>query len=191
MRCLACEKGMLRHRVSAVEGEYRGKKLKVETSAEACSKCGYALVEARDMQEFMRRLSDAYRSSCDLLTSQQIRAARESLGMSQKRFAAYLRVSPASIKRWELGAVQDAANDEYIRVKTDPETASQNAANVVHLRKQADEMRVFMSHLKLKSRTVNVANESGSSTGISVGVLTPVEDSEWQAIDRESFVHSA
>jgi hypothetical protein len=42
---------------------------------------------------------------------------REALGMSQATFAKFLRVGEASVKRWETWLVQDAGNDELMRVK--------------------------------------------------------------------------
>ena len=60
--------------------------------------------------------------------------------MSQLKFAAYLKVGVASIKRWELGAIQDEANDSYLRIKTDLVVAEANCAEIREiLSKQLDE----------------------------------------------------
>ena len=59
----------------------------------------------------------------------EIRARRMQLGMSQTQFGEYLGTGPASVKRWELGQVQDKAMDELIRLKTDPEAARQPGFN--------------------------------------------------------------
>jgi hypothetical protein len=58
-------------------------------------------------------VADAYRQDNELLTSDQIRSIRGSL--SQISFAQQLGVGPASVKRWELGLVQDKSNDNLIR----------------------------------------------------------------------------
>ncbi len=136
MTCVACGKGRTKHGRTTVKGRYRGRTYEVQTSAEVCPKCGYYLVEAADNPELMRNLADAYRSEVGLLTSDQIRAYRESLGMSQQRFAEYLKVGSASVKRWELGGIQDAANDEHIRLKCDIAYASANAATIKSLRRR-------------------------------------------------------
>jgi hypothetical protein len=46
--------------------------------------------------------------------------------MSQQRFSEYLGAGVASVKRWELGQIQDRAMDELIRLKTDVEAAREN-----------------------------------------------------------------
>jgi transcriptional regulator with XRE-family HTH domain len=72
------------------------------------------------MPEFGRLLSDKYRSAHGLLTSEEIRARRRQLGLSQQQFAQHLGVGVASVKRWEMGKIQEARSDVDIRSKTDP-----------------------------------------------------------------------
>jgi DNA-binding transcriptional regulator YiaG len=69
------------------------------------------------MDELGRRTSDAFRKKHHLLTSEEIKELRMSLNMSQRQFAAFLRVGVASVKRWENWKVQDASSDELIRLK--------------------------------------------------------------------------
>lgn len=90
-------------------------------------------MEGADLPEHLRKLADAYRRAHRLLTSEEIRSRRSSLRMTQKAFAIYLGVGEASIKRWELGAIQDESMDRYIRLKTDPDEARLNALQVSQL----------------------------------------------------------
>ena len=113
MKCFKCENGELESRPTKAEGEIKGKRYTVETPAMVCASCGNVALEGRDAQEFMRRVSDAYRKAHKLLTSDQIRSIRG--GLSQLRFAQEIGVGPASVKRWELGLVQDKSNDRLIR----------------------------------------------------------------------------
>jgi putative zinc finger/helix-turn-helix YgiT family protein len=133
MKCFECEKGNLIHRRAQVEGEVRSEQFVVESAALVCDRCGYQAMEGADLPEHLRRLADAYRRAHRLLTSEEIRSRRGLLRMTQKVFAAYLGVGEASIKRWELGAVQDESMDRYIRLKTDPEEAELNAQQVAQL----------------------------------------------------------
>ena len=130
MKCLDCGTGKPVNRIADVEGEVRGERFTVVSKALVCDRCGYQAMEGEDGQEFMRALGDAYRRAHRLLTSTEIRSRREALGMSQSEFSVYLGVGVASIKRWELGAIQDVAIDRYIRLKTDPEEAQLNANGV-------------------------------------------------------------
>jgi len=70
-------------------------------------------MEGEDMPEYMRKIADAYRRDHGLHTSDEIRAIRGKL--TQQRFADALGVGVASVKRWELGLVQDRGNDRLIR----------------------------------------------------------------------------
>lgn len=133
MKCLACHNGTLKGRDAIVPGFIKGEEYSVVTPALVCENCGYIAMEGDDIPEHLRRLADAYRRAHHLLTSDQIRAHRKTLKMSQKAFAAYLGVGEASIKRWELGAIQDEVFDRYLRLKTDPREASQNAKTVALL----------------------------------------------------------
>lgn len=95
-----------------------------------CEKCGYETIRGSDMPEYMRAAADVYRRRYGLLTSDEIRLRRGCLGYSQEEFAAYLEVGPASIKRWEMGQVQDRAMDKLIRVCTDLNDAYTNYERV-------------------------------------------------------------
>jgi transcriptional regulator with XRE-family HTH domain len=61
----------------------------------------------------MRKIADAYRRDHDLYTSEEIKAIRGKI--TQQQFADALGVGVASVKRWELGLVQDKGNDRLIR----------------------------------------------------------------------------
>jgi hypothetical protein len=56
--------------------------------------------------------------------------------MSQVEFANHTKASLPSIKRWELGAIQDEAMDELIRLKTDAGAAGKNLEKVARLLEQ-------------------------------------------------------
>ncbi len=133
MKCFECGKGKLIQRQTEVEGEVRGELFVVQSAALVCDRCGHQAMEGADLPEHLRSLADAYRRAHRLLTSEEIRLRRKSLRMTQKNFAAYLGVGEASIKRWELGAIQDDSMDRYIRLKTDPKEAQLNALHVAQL----------------------------------------------------------
>ena len=71
------------------------------------------------MPEYGRLLADKYRAAHGLLTSEEIRERRERMGLSQQNFADYLKRGVASVKRWEMGKIQDPANDVHIREMTE------------------------------------------------------------------------
>lgn len=130
MNCFQCG-GEMRTRRAKVPGEYASEKFVVETEAMVCARCDYTTLHASQIDEFTTKLADAYRAKHGLLTSKEIRAIRNRLGMSQEDFAKYLNVGPASVKRWELGKAQDKSSDELIRLKSNLARAEQNVAEIL------------------------------------------------------------
>lgn len=105
--------------------------LTVAARALVCPQCGfYAVDGGDDTTGMMRLLADEYRKRQGLLTSVRIKEFRERRNETQKRFADYPRVGEASLKRWALGAIQDDAMDELIRLKCDLDRARENAGRL-------------------------------------------------------------
>ncbi len=178
MKCLDCGTGKPVNRVADVEGEVRGERFTVASKALVCDRCGYQAMEGEDVQEFMRALGDAYRRAHRLLTSAEIRSRRGALGMSQSEFSVYLGVGVASIKRWELGAIQDVAIDRYLRLKTDPEEAQLGADDVAARMGGKSKAQSF-SHvvtfkLKTSQVTFTAVDDAESSTNKQVRQWVPV-----------------
>jgi hypothetical protein len=95
-----------------------------------CENCHQPAMNVSQMN-YLRRVSiDRYRELNNLLTSEQIIHYRENLGMSQVAFANYLLVGEASVKRWETYYIQDASQDDHIRIKCDEGYAESNYLNI-------------------------------------------------------------
>jgi len=103
--------------------EIRGVKFEVEGKSLVCPKCGFQTVPAELIDEHAKLVDQAYRRAAGLLSAAEIRMARQKLHFSQQEFAEYLGVGEASIKRWELGALQDKSSDNLIHLMTDPDHA--------------------------------------------------------------------
>jgi putative zinc finger/helix-turn-helix YgiT family protein len=126
VNCIHCGKANLRKRETQLDGEIKAERFTVSMRGLVCPKCGFTTVEGEQMPEYMRLVADAYRTKHGLLTSDEIRNRRARLGMSQAEFAKYLGVGIASLKRWEMGKVQDVSSDELIKLRTDESAASRN-----------------------------------------------------------------
>jgi putative zinc finger/helix-turn-helix YgiT family protein len=118
--CLECGRADLEPAVVTDEGTVRGENYTVSMQGLKCPNCGYETIEGEEMQEYGRLLADEYRRAHGLLTSTEIVALRNELGENQQQFADRIGVGVASIKRWELGKIQDKRNDELIRQKAKP-----------------------------------------------------------------------
>ena len=132
MTCISCKMGVLEKRLSArIPAEVKGVKVTVGMAGLVCPACGFTTVPGASMPEYMRLAADEYRKKNGMLTSGEIRARRKSLQMTQAEFAEYIGVGTASIKRWELGQVQEQAMDKLLRVLTGVEAAKSNYQMVV------------------------------------------------------------
>lgn len=118
MICLRCNSEEFEHKDNAViEQEFRGETFKVKAPAMVCAKCGWQALAEGMADALLKRTGDAYRKRHGLLTSIEIKALREELGMSQQRFAEALGVGVASVKRWETWLPQETSSDNLIRLK--------------------------------------------------------------------------
>lgn len=139
MKCLNCDSEDFEEKNIRFSPEIKGEAVDVVVPCFICTACNSSLMDGNQMNQLRRAAADKYRQLHGLLTSQQIIAYRESLGMSQAHFAHYLNVGEASIKRWETYFVQDASQDEHIRLKCDESYAEINYLNIVWTHQEPDE----------------------------------------------------
>lgn len=123
MKCFVCEVGTLRVRPAVVNAQVRGETFPVEIEAEVCNHCGEVVMDDIQADAYALASADAYRRAHGLLTTAELKAARQRLGLSQRTFAERLGVGVNSVKRWEAGAIQDPSSDRLIRLSTGLETA--------------------------------------------------------------------
>ncbi len=95
--------------------EYRGETLAVHTPVMRCAHCGWETLGPGQVDALRIATADAYRRKYGLLTSGEIKAARQACGLSQRAFADALGVGRASVPRWESWQVQEPVYDEAIR----------------------------------------------------------------------------
>ena len=127
MLCIKCREAELETRRAELEGEIQGETFSVNCPALVCPKCGYKTIGAGQVQTFMQLLADRFRVKHGLLTSEEIKRMRKRKGWSQADLALKTEAGSASIKRWELGKIQDAAMDKLLRLFLDPEYARRHA----------------------------------------------------------------
>lgn len=130
MICFNCESGEPIEKISAVSGTVRGESYTVFVPAMACPQCGEIVLDARQGAAYSLAITDAYRRAHHLLTSTEIKAARERLGLTQQQFADHVGVGVASIRRWEAGALQDESSDKLIRLCSDLLFARANVSRI-------------------------------------------------------------
>lgn len=138
MKCLQCDKTLFVEQKVRFNPEIKGEVLDVVVPCMVCKNCQTPFMNTEQMNILRRASADKYRENHSLLTSSQIVAYREELGMSQSAFARYLGVGEASVKRWETYFIQDTSQDELIRLKCDEAAAEMNFLNVYWKRDEPD-----------------------------------------------------
>lgn len=78
-----------------------------------CAKCGAVVLD----EEANRQISAAFRQQAGLLSPEQIRDARQSLGLQQQQLADMLGIAVSTLSRWETGAqIQQRSLDKFLRL---------------------------------------------------------------------------
>jgi putative zinc finger/helix-turn-helix YgiT family protein len=140
--CPESGEGTLKEGILNIQAQVRGEQVPIQFPGAECPMCGFQEIDSAQMAAYGLATADAYRAKHGLLTSDELRSRRRRLGMSQVEFANHTKASLPSIKRWELGAIQDEAMDELIRLKTDAETARKNLEKVARLLEQPSPVEV-------------------------------------------------
>jgi len=98
----------------------RGEDVAMSGSVLHCSMCKEALVSEEHDSATLAGAYGIYRKRHGLLTPQEIRAIRESYGLSQRSIAKLLGWGEITVHRYESGAIQDAAHDSLLRLLQEP-----------------------------------------------------------------------
>lgn len=130
MKCLNCDGERFETKNIRFSPEIKGEEVEVIVPSFVCAACQETLMDGNQMNVLRKCAADTYRKQHNLLTSGEIIKFRTMLGMSQAAFANYLKVGEASVKRWETYYVQDAVQDDHIRLKCDEAYAERNALEV-------------------------------------------------------------
>jgi putative zinc finger/helix-turn-helix YgiT family protein len=100
----------------------RGEDIAVQAPMLVCSECGSMQPDLQAGPDSIKLANDEYRRRHRLLRSDEIRRIREQYDLSHEAFAAVLGMSPATLYRYEGGAVQDQLQDGAIFACDDPAT---------------------------------------------------------------------
>jgi putative zinc finger/helix-turn-helix YgiT family protein len=174
-RCINCDEADLDVGRVELTGQVRGESYTVALDGLVCPKCGYTTIEGTAMPEFGRLLADQYRAAHGLLTSTDIRNRRNQMQMSQLEFANFLGVGVASVKRWELGKIQEKRMDDLIRSKTQ--------ANAMNVGMQLPPVRV-LNLLDSFDIGVSAGHYFGFALGSSTFVNAFVKQADQTYIDK-------
>jgi HTH-type transcriptional regulator/antitoxin MqsA len=115
--CPACVTGRLKATEKNLEFEYKGEKVVVaDQKVFACNVCPEEFMNCTQSRKLEKLLTDHRRRVDHLLTSEEIKAIRTSLGFSQTAMAKILGVGEKNFARYETGQVtQSRITDHFLR----------------------------------------------------------------------------
>jgi putative zinc finger/helix-turn-helix YgiT family protein len=115
MYCPRCEEDRrFVHEEREETFDVRGEEIRLTVPLWVCADCGEPIPD-ETFGDPVERAHDAYRERRGLLGPAEIQRIREQWGLSQVAFATLLGMSPATINRYEQGALQQEKEDELIR----------------------------------------------------------------------------
>lgn len=150
MVCPVCEAGEIRVTTKDLDFEYKGfRSTFPNRKAFECPVCGESFLDEREERALERSLTDARRRADGLLTSDEIRAIRRRLALTQIGFAKVLGVGEKNFARYESGqATQGRATDNLLRILRErPDTIRVIAARSgVNLKGEIEEWDSFAEY---------------------------------------------
>ncbi len=118
--CPVCE-GALKQNFKNKNFKYKNEHLVIENYPSfKCQKCGEEFLDEKTIKEFEPMIRDFQRKVNGLLTSEEIKAIRKKLHITQEKLAQLLGVSRLTINRYENGQqTQTISQDIHFRMLKD------------------------------------------------------------------------
>jgi len=174
MYCHRCEEDRrFTHEEREETLQVRGEEIRLTVPLWVCAECGESIPD-ETFGDPVERAHDAYRERRGLLARAEIQRIREQWGLSQVAFATLLGMSPATINRYEQGALQQEKEDELIRACDNPDqmrdllrrrghllTERQRRAAEAALGQSPDRRPVYWETGYIESMPVEVSMRSG------------------------------
>lgn len=115
--CVECG-GPIEHMRGPVEWDVKGESITVpDVEHGMCEACGEVYFADGASRSVHRWAVDAYKNKHGLLSGQEVREIRTSLGLSQAKFEQLIGAGPKTVVRWENGSVfQNRTADTLMRV---------------------------------------------------------------------------
>lgn len=140
MRCIECGSS-LEWSNEPVEVEFRGECFTVDgVEHYVCTECGEIVFDAEMNKRYEDAVDEEYRRRNGLLSAQEIKKFRKSIGLSQSEFETLLGAGKTAVCRWETGRlVQSKTIDQLIRAYADCPRLVADAMERAELRGKAPE----------------------------------------------------
>ncbi len=115
--CPVCGEGQIRRKTITETFTYKGHRLHIPNyQVYACPQCKEEFLDHQLIQHHQQKIQDWQREIDGLLSSEEIRQLRKSLGLTQEEFSLLLGGGKKAFARYERGSVrQSMAMDNLLR----------------------------------------------------------------------------
>ncbi len=116
-KCPFCKKGQLHRKTIQETFRYKGHKLKLAQPGEYCSVCSEGVLDAEDLRVTRKSLHDWQAGIDGFLTSDEVKAIRKKLRLTQQQAAQYFGGGANGFSRYERGeTLQMRSTDNLLRL---------------------------------------------------------------------------
>ncbi len=129
----------------------RGEQITAVIPLLVCRSCGHTQPDHTTEIDSLQLFHEEYRRRHKMLTPNRVRSIRERYALSHEAFAALVGMSPATLYRYEAGALQDEVNDSLIYACEHPDTMQrlvrrrQDRLSPLQLKRVEDALRAARS----------------------------------------------
>lgn len=125
--CDKCDKDVVATVISQEKTlEVRDKKITAISLTARCVHCKTSVFNINLERQNDLSFYEKYKSEVGLLTANEIKRIREKYELTQVEFARCLSFGDKTIARYELGSIQDNANDSLMRLVAEPSIFARN-----------------------------------------------------------------
>jgi putative zinc finger/helix-turn-helix YgiT family protein len=153
--CPNCEEETQQTLVKRIENvDVRGEQIPVEFEYYHCDGCNESYEIQRSDYDPLEAAYREYRKRRGLLQPEEIIKSRKDLGLSQKAFSKLLSIGIATLNRYENGALQSEAHDQFIRLCVQPD-------NLIRILKEKPDL-LSKNEIKNLSMRLQKGGDDGS-----------------------------
>ena len=166
--CYKCDEDVnVEYITKEVSHNINKENINIEATIPYCKKCGEELSDFELEETRYNAAYNKYRDIKRFLYPKDIKRIREKYGLSQRAFSRVLGFGESTINRYELGAMQDKANNVIIKLSEEPKNMikllKQNQDNLSDdesrmLSTKIDEIIISDSKLEI-SDTITISKE--------------------------------
>jgi putative zinc finger/helix-turn-helix YgiT family protein len=142
--CPNCEKETEQEFIDKIENiDIRGEMIPVQMQYYHCKECGEDYEVPNPDYDPLNEAYQEYRRRKEMVQPEEIKNFRKGLGLTQKELSEILGIGIATLNRYENGALQSQAHDQFIRLSMQPSNLISIIETRPELLRESDRVRIL------------------------------------------------